>query len=119
MEKISYEEALEAVQKGVTVICEWGDHDGQTSKLTSTREVEQRYRLSKMGVQYANFYLKPQDELTTNDILISFDEAYEMLVAGECIYLQIEGEEIKIEDTEDLFDYYRQEGKSLTIYWHE
>ena len=122
--ELDYEEALQVLKRGESVICQLSNREDNTETVHSEDRLSYLHNLSKRGTQMCKIYRIPQVKIDIpNDAIeISFDEAYEMVAKGELVYYKEDGEEEEITTIAELISIrkkYELRGYVLLLYWHE
>lgn len=124
MKELSLEKALKMLEEGKAVECQVSYREDDREVVLTKERLEYLHNLSQQGVQMCKIFEKAQEKVNIpeDSIEMSFDEAYEMVQAGDLVYYQNEGEEEEIISTSELINLRRNftmRGKDLFLYWHE
>lgn len=122
--ELKFEEALNVLEGGNAVICQLSSREDNTEVVRKKDRLEYLYNLSKEGIQLCKMYLvsDPKAKVPENAIEMSFDEAYEMVHAGNLVYYKEDGREGEITTVTELIGTRRRferSGKKLVLYWYE
>lgn len=123
MKKISYEEAKTLLKSGQKVRCQTGNREDQFTMVQDLNKLEYLHRLSEEKVQLCKLYQVEQNlDIPENAIVITFDEAFKKLNAGQTVFYECESGEETIYDVSQLIDIRRTKdsrGEELLLLWHE
>jgi len=123
-EELSFEQALIKLKEGKALEVQLSSRTDNTETVLREDRLRYLYELSKQRVQLCKIFEKVPEKvkISEDEIEISFDEAYEMLVKGEAVYYKDGNKEEKIVTVVQLKTLRRMfeaEGKQLFLYWHE
>ena len=125
MEKeLKYEEALKVLERGNAVKCQFSSREDDIEVVRKKDRLDYLYNLGKERTQLCKIYSVSESRIKVpeNALEISFDEAYEMLYAGNLVYYKENGKEEEITTPTELITIRRKferSGKKLVLYWHE
>lgn len=119
--ELNIKEALEVLENGEKVECQLSYREDNREVVSSKDRLEYLYNLSAQGIQKCIIFKHTQDKVNISEdaIEMSFDEAYQMVFAGDLVYYQEDGEEKAIHSISELINLRRAKGENLFLYWHE
>lgn len=122
--ELSFEQALKKLKEGKALEVQLSSRTDNTETVLKEDRLRYLYELSKQRVQLCKIFEKVPEKvkISEDEIEISFDEAYEMVVKGEAVYCKDGNKEEKIVtivQLKTLRRMFETEGKQLFLYWHE
>lgn len=122
--ELTYEQALQMLKRGEAVECQLSSREDDSEVVREVSRLNYLYNLSKEGTQMCKLssISQSKNKLREDEANVSFDEAYEMVYAGNSIYYKEDGEEEEITSIPELVNLrrrYEMQGKKLLLYWHE
>lgn len=122
--ELSFEQGVQLLKQGKVLECQLSSRVDNTEIVKKEERLKYLYDLSLSKTQWCKIFEKkePKIKIPEDSIVMSFDEAYEMVHSGQVVFYQNDGEEEKILTISQLMNVRREfdvQGRKLLLYWYE
>ena len=118
MKKLNKEQACELLKNGTAVVVVTSSRDQETCKTISDFEKLERLYYYK-AIEKFEIFLPDSVKIKGEHMELNMEDAYKLVREGDVVYGVEDGDELKLEDEDELTDYIRKalvKGKPI-LYW--
>lgn len=120
--QITFDRSKELIIRGESVICKWGDRPEEKETVKTLERLNYCQTLAINKIRKAVFYEAQKVIIPDGCTLLSFDEAYLKVYAGNLVFCKTddEGEELELSSVNELMEVRRSsEGEKILLYAYE